>query len=136
MNTATQATEQRIERRAERMMPALNPGETYLGVVCEDGALINAHHVILLPGDNDDSNHAAATEWAKARGGELPTRMELLLAFKTQREQFKRDAYWSCEELAGYVSYAWYQYFHYGSQHYWTKDTEFRAVAVRRLPIQ
>ena len=115
--------------------PTLKRGEVYLGVVCEDGKLANARHVILLPGDKDQIKWADAGAWAKSIGGELPTRMELLLAFKTQAKKFKPRIYWSSETIAGDESYAWGQGFYGGSQDRWSKGNEFRARAVRRLPI-
>lgn len=113
----------------------LNPGEIDLGIVIEDGRLESARRVILLPGDNDDAPRKDAQAWAASIGGELPTRMELLLAFKTQRDQFKRDAYWSCEPCAGHDADAWGQHFYYGIQDFWHKDGAMRARAVRREVI-
>jgi len=115
--------------------PQLAKGEVYVGVVTEDGKIESARHVILLPGYNGPAEWADAKAWAAKQGGELPTRMELLLLYKTQRNAFKEKAYWSGEEYAGYDAYAWGQYFTTGDQCYWHKDDELRARAVRRVII-
>lgn len=115
--------------------PQLAEGEVYVGVVTEDGKIESARHVILLPGDNGPAQWADAKAWAAKQGGELPTRMELLLLFKTQRGAFKERAYWSGEEFAGYDAYAWGQSFYGGLQGSWHKAIELRARAVRRVII-
>jgi len=48
-------------------LPELAEGETYIG--CIGDALGNLHHVILLPGDNDDTSWEKQMEWAKSIGG-------------------------------------------------------------------
>jgi len=115
--------------------PQLAEGEVYVGVVTEDGKIESARHVILLPGDNGPAQWADAKAWAAKQGGELPTRVELLLLFKTQRGAFKERAYWSGEEFAGNGAYAWGQGFSHGNQYDWLKGDELRARAVRRVII-
>lgn len=57
-------------------LPELNEGEIYAGILLnESGA--PQHHLILLPGDNNEANWQTQTDWAKSIGGELPTRAEL-----------------------------------------------------------
>lgn len=130
------AANRAVKKTTKSATPKLNKGEVYLGVVCKDGKLAKAQHIILLPGDKGDVKWADAVAWAKENGGTLPTRMELLLMFQTQRKRFQERAYWSGETYAGNESYAWTQYFSFGYQDLWTRDDESRAVAVRRLPIQ
>lgn len=113
----------------------LKPGEIDIGVVIEDGHLENAYRVILLPGDAEDLTWEKAKAWAEQQGGDLPTRMELLLFYKTQREQFQRDAYWSNEPHADDDAFAWGQGFYWGDQSHWLKGIELRARAVRRVVI-
>ena len=110
--------------------PALNPGETYAGAVIENG---RPHHVILLDGDKAGLNHTKALVWAIAQGGDLPSRMEALLLFQTQRQAFKRDWYWTNAPLE--PGYAWCQHFISGLQYWPNVYDELRARAVRRLPI-
>lgn len=114
---------------------ALNPGEIYVGVVLKDGRPDQAHHLILLPGDADEITWDKARAWATEQGGELPTREEALLLFRTQREQFKDDDYWTSEAYAGDDAYAWIQYVYDGCQGYWHKASELRARAVRREAV-
>jgi hypothetical protein len=110
----------------------LQPGELYAGILIGKNGLPN-QNIILLPGDAVDVTWKQAQEWAASIGGELPTRREQSLLFANLGEEFKRDWYWSCEaEGAGW---AWCQYFLSGSQNCSTQLNEFRARAVRRLPI-
>ena len=115
-------------------IPELAPGEKYIG------AIINAdgtgHHIILLAGDQAELTWQAARDWATSIGGTLPDRVEQAMLFKHHRADFAKDYYWSSEELAGLESYAWCQGFGSGNQGSWGKGSEFRARAVRRLPIQ
>ena len=114
-------------------LPELAEGETYVG--CIGDALGNLHHVILLPGDNDDATHEAQLEWAKSIGGDLPNRIEHAMLWANHREQFKKDWYWSNETHHSESGWAWYQDFLYGTQSYDTSDNELRARAVRRVNI-
>lgn len=114
-------------------LPELSEGETYIG--CIGDALGNLHHVILLPGDNDDATHESQLEWAKSIGGDLPSRIEQAMLLANHRDQFKKDWYWSNEIHHAESGWAWYQDFLYGSQSITRKSNEFRARAVRRVPI-
>ena len=115
------------------MQPELSPGEIYVGLATDpEGKTV--HHVILLPGE-EVKNWADAKAWAASVGGELPTRTEALLLFRTQRDQFKRDSYWTSEQRADDPSYAWYQFFDWGLQSLYDLSWELRARAVRRAPL-
>ena len=114
-------------------MPKLAEGETYVG--CIGDALGNLHHVILLPGDNDDATHEAQLEWAKSIGGDLPNRIEQAMLFANHLDQFKKDWYWSNEIHHAESGWAWFQDFYDGSQNGLNRGTELHARAVRRLPI-
>jgi len=111
-------------------IPPLADGEIYVG--CIGDAEGNAHHVILLPGDNDGASHESQLEWAKSSGGDLPNRIEQAMLWANHRDQFKKDWYWSNESESGW---AWYQNFRNGYQNLYPKSYELRARAVRRLPI-
>ena len=114
-------------------MPKLAEGEIYVGAIGD--AAGNLHHVILLPGDNDDASWQHQKEWAASIGGELPTRLEQALLWQNCREHFQKDWYWSGEETASVAGYAWSQYFDDGYQDHDRQDYQLRARAVRRLPI-
>lgn len=115
-------------------LPPLNAGETYIGAIGNKAGEV--YHVILLPGDNDDSDWQAAMDWAKSIGGDLPTRIEQAMLFDGFRDLFKKDLYWSNATVDDYDAYAWYQNFDYGTQSLSRKSTSYcRARAVRRLPI-
>lgn len=114
-------------------IPPLAEGEIYVG--CIGDAAGNLHHVILLPGDNDDATHEAQIEWAKSIGGDLPNRIEQAMLWANHRDQFKKDWYWSNEQHHTASGWAWYQHFDHGSQSNYGRYTELRARSVRRLPI-
>ena len=114
-------------------LPELSEGETYIG--CIGDALGNLHHVILLPGDNDNATHKSQLEWAKSIGGDLPNRIEQAMLWANHRDQFQKDWYWSNETLHSESGWAWYQHFYDGRQSHHRKYHELRARAVRRLPI-
>ncbi|WP_237772446.1 DUF1566 domain-containing protein [Herbaspirillum robiniae] len=114
-------------------LPALAEGEVYAGVILtEDGR--PSHHLVLLPGESEDINHADAIEWAKSISGELPTRNEQSLLFANAKKHFEQRAYWS-QELHSEDGWAWCQYFSDGYQGYDRTSHALRARAVRRLPI-
>ena len=114
-------------------LPTLAEGETYVGALGDQAG--NLTHIILLPGDNDDNTWKKQLAWAKKQGGDLPTRLELSLAWHNCPEQFKKDWYWSNEQLAATSGCAWCQGFNFGVQGFNTTNTKLRARAVRRLPI-
>ena len=118
--------------------PPLAEGETYAGLI--GNASGDAYHLILLPGDNDGATWQAQLDWVKSIGGDLPDRVEQALLFKNFKSEFQERAYWSntpCEpdDDEEESSRAWYQYFHRGDQISYLKVLEFRARAVRRLPV-
>ena len=114
-------------------IPPLAGGEIYVG--CIGDAAGNLHHVILLPGDNDDATWEAQIEWAKSIGGDLPNRIEQAMLWANHRDQFKKDWYWSNETHHSESGWAWCQDFLSGCQDDSHEITELRARAVRRLPI-
>ena len=114
-------------------IPDLAAGECYIGAIGNaEGTLT---HIILLPGDNADTDWQAQMDWAKSIGGDLPNRIEQALMFATARDEFKADWYWSNERRASVAGYAWCQYFSYGYQFSTSTSAQLRARAVRRLSI-
>jgi len=114
-------------------IPPLAEGETYIGSIGD--ATGNVHHIIMLPGDNDDADWDAQMEWAKSIGGDLPSRIEQAMLWASHRDQFKKDWYWSNELHHDDDASAWFQIFDYGSQGTYYRYDSLRARAVRRLPI-
>ena len=111
------------------MKPELKEGEIYVG-------RINDTHVILLPGDNADTNWQDALDWAKSIGGDLPNRIEQAMLWANHRDQFQEDWYWSNETYERNSAYAWCQFFISGYQDGIHKGYgNYRARAVRRFPI-
>ena len=115
-------------------IPELADGEIYIGAIGD--AAGNLHHVILLPGDNDDATHEAQIEWAKSIGGDLPTRIEQAMLWANHRDQFKKDWYWSNETHHAESGWAWGQCFGDGDQFILTRGFDLHARAVRRLIIE
>ncbi len=116
-----------------KITAALQDGELYIGLAT-DPLGKSVHHLILLPGD-EQLDWQAAQAWAKAQGGELPTRTEALLLFHVARDQFKRDWYWTSEQRADVAQYAWYQGFDWGDQSSYRQGYRLRVRAVRRVAI-
>lgn len=116
-------------------LPPLNDGETYIGAIGDKNGEL--HHVILLPGDNNDATWQEQMDWAKSIGGDLPNRIEQAMLWANHRDQFQEDWYWSNEVYRNNDAYAWFQYFYNGYQtSYGLKGYYLRARAVRRLPIE
>ena len=117
-------------------VPETAEGEIYVGIVANTAGEL--HHVILLPGDNDDASWQTQMEWAQSIGGDLPTRIEMLFLLENHRGEFERDAYWTCQPDTdpGYSGWAWFQHFSHGYQGNGGQRGRLRARAVRRLPIQ
>jgi len=111
--------------------PPLAAGEIYLcGIADENGDI---EHTVLLPGDSERATWQAQMDWAKSLGGDLPTRVELAIAFAKKRDLFERAAYWSNEEDADDPGWAWYQGFTNGNQYGYLQYYQLRARAVRRF---
>lgn len=73
-------------------------------------------------------------DWAKDQGADLLDRPEGALLFARQPKLFAPEIYWLKEPCGPHL--AWAQNFTGGCQHGWSRDVEFRAVAVRRLMLQ
>lgn len=114
-------------------IPPLAEGEIYIGAIGDKAG--NLHHIILLPGDNDDATWQGQMEWAKSIGGDLPSRVEQAMLWDNHRDQFKKTWYWSNETHHAESGWAWLQLFDSGYQYSDHKNFELRARAVRRLPI-
>lgn len=112
----------------------LADGEIYAGLILNDDGT-PSHHLVLLPGDHEDTTWQAAVDWAKSLGGELPSRREQSLLFANGKQHFERDWYWSGELYASEPIYAWYQYFDVGYQSIIHIGLQCRARSFRRLPI-
>jgi len=131
-------TERTIMNAPEAMvinLPHLNEGERYAGLLLDDQGA-PSHHLILLPGDQDEAPWHKATEWAASIGGELPTRREQALLYANLPSEFKQDWYWSGTQHAAYSGSAWSQRFLHGGQLWDGKYDKLRARAVRRIPIK
>ncbi len=115
-------------------LPPLAAGEIYVGASGDQHG--NLHHVILLPGDNEDATWQEQLDWAKSIGGDLPNKVELAMLWNTCRDQFQRDWYWSNQEWEMDPGSAWCQVFTNGYQYDTHEGALLRARAVRRLPIQ
>jgi hypothetical protein len=114
-------------------IPQLAEGEIYCGAIIKaDGT---GHHIILLPGDNDDASWDDQMAWAKSIGGDLPDRAEQALFYQYMPEEFHKDFYWSNQQHESRSGFAWGQYFLDGYQSYRHKVIIIRARAVRRVAV-
>ena len=112
----------------------LHAGERYAGLILDEEGN-PAYHLMLLPGEKDGIEWAAAKEWAAEQGGELPTRREQSLLFANLKDQFIPDYYWSSEQYKAIADHAWYQSFRHGTQDGNGFSAELCARAVRRVFI-
>jgi len=130
---ATKSVEQQTAAPQSITIPQLAEGEHYAGIIIENGRI--SHHLVLLPGELASGTWKKSIDWAKKKGGELPTRSEQALLYANLKTQFQSSWYWSGEQYAPDDGYAWCQNFGYGYQNYYRKNGNGRARAVRRLPI-
>ena len=115
-------------------LPVLAKGEIYAGIVVRDGK--PAHHLVLLAGHKTEPvKWENAMAWAKAQGGELPTRKEQALLFANAAEHFEQEWYWSQEVHPVYADYAFFQAVFSGGQYGGRKAYDYRARAVRRVAL-
>jgi hypothetical protein len=112
----------------------LSEGEQYAGLILGRQGEPD-RHLILLPGSASDISWPGALEWARDRGGALPTRRELALLFANLREQFERAWYWSSEPHETRAQLVWGQNFASGIQTVYGRPFRGNARAVRRLDI-
>ncbi|MGG2044071.1 DUF1566 domain-containing protein [Burkholderia gladioli] len=110
----------------------LAAGERLAGAIHNDDGSV-AHYVILLPGEAEEVDWAAAQRWAEERGGELPTRREQSLLFTNLRSEFESAWYWSSQVHESNSGWAWSQRFSLGDQGSSPQSVELRARAVRRF---
>ena len=91
---------------------------------------------MLLPGHKTEPvKWENAMAWAKAQGGELPTRKEQALLFANAASAFEERWYWSCEVHPVHAACAFVQTFGDGYQSRGHKGHDGRARAVRRVSI-
>ena len=112
----------------------LKDGECYAGLILGKEGKPD-HHLVLLPGEAQEVSWSAAQEWARAEGGELPTKRELALLYANLREQFERVWYWSSEPQEPRAQLVWGQNFTSGIQTMYGRPFRGRARAVRRLVV-
>ncbi len=118
------------------IQPAPGEGERYVGTIIRaDGT---GHHIYRLPIERGKKmKWAKAMEYAKEKGAELPDRVEGALMYATREDgEYEPEWYWTREQHAGYVDYAWCQDFGGGGQGDDRKDGDCRVVLVRRVAIQ
>ena len=111
----------------------LRAGEHYAGLMLDDDGE-PSHHLVLMADRAEKVTWDQAVDFAKRAGGELPNRREQSLLFANLKDQFEAAWYWSGEQYEANGSYAWSQFFGYGTQFSNLKSYEGRAVAVRRFP--
>ena len=112
-------------------LPKLKKGEINVGITLHDN---KPHHLILLPGD-EKKNWKDAVAWAKKKGAELPSRIDMLVLFERAKDKFEKTWYWTGQEYAGTADYAWIQYFSNGGQGSYHESDACRCRAVRRVAI-
>lgn len=112
----------------------LKEGEIYAGIVLGKNGQQD-HYLILLAATTQPLNWESAKTWAISVGGELPTRSEQAILYGNLKSEFEPRWHWSYEEYDDLTDYIWVQSFDNGGQSYSHKLEEYRARAVRRVPI-
>lgn len=115
--------------------PTPREGEKFVGIIISADGKIKKR-LYLLPGDNDDANWKNQMAWAESIGGRLPDRVEGALLFATMKDEFKPEAYWTCEQHAASSDTAWCQTFNDGNQSSYDTSFKLRARAVRSETIE
>ena len=113
----------------------LRPGEQYAGLVLKDDGTPSHHLVLMAERPDRRLTWEGAKDWASKFGGALPTQREAPLIFAHCRSHTKPEWHWLSETYGGNGSCAWACYFGTGDQDSARKSSEFRAVAIRRIPI-
>lgn len=108
-------------------------GGVYAGRTMHAGEL---HDLVLLAPERESATWEEAKAWAAEQGGELPSRVDLIVLWDNLRDRFQKEWYWSNEKHAHYADYAWVQSFASGDQSYGHTSGQYRARAVRRVPIR
>lgn len=111
-------------------LPEMKEDEKYGGITLKDGEPFE--HIILLDGEFI-GDWQSANAWAAERGGELPDCQIGALLYANLKDEFKKAWYWLAPQYS--PDFAWTQYFGGGTQLSNHKVIEYRARAVRRLPI-
>lgn len=115
-------------------LPALNApldGGTFAGLTTlKDGTHCA---VVLLPERGEDLTWQQAVELATKQRGQLPTRPVAALIFANVQDRPQEGWHWTSEAYS--ASHAWTCYFDDGSQDFYHKSYEGRAVAVRYVRI-
>ena len=117
-------------------LPALGApldGGIFVGAITQpDG---NNVAVTLLPDQAKDVTWQAAMDWAKAQDAQLPTRPMAAMIIANTQHRPQSGWHWTCEEVKGYASVAWFCNFNSGNQYFTLKSSEGVAVAVRCIRI-
>ncbi len=116
-------------------LPALQPGERYVGIALDDEGTPTHHLGLMAQRPADRLTWQDAMDWAASVGGALPTRQEQSLLFANCKAHLERTWHWSCEEYEGSASYAWDCDFDDGGQYGSHESYEGSVVAVRRFPL-
>lgn len=108
----------------------LKTGEIYAGIITDAAGVV--YPLGLLPDEAPtEASYEAQMAWAEAQGAQLPDQAEAALLKALLGDRFQDEWYWLRTPCGPHS--AWAQNFYYGSQGYWSRRGEFRAVAVRRL---
>jgi hypothetical protein len=90
--------------------------------------------VFLIPGMADDLTWDEATEWAKSKGGELPSRTVAALLRSTTLPCLPMSWIWTSDEGGG--NFAWNCFLADGGQLKYTKSALLTAIAVKLVPLE
>ena len=131
MSEVTDPVPKTIGVAALPLLGAPLAGGLFAGVITTKAGVHCA--VVLLPGSGSKLTWKKASAWAKAQGGELPTRPMAALIVANVAARPREGWHWTSEALD--ASSAWNCNFNNGHQYHLPKSYEGGAVAVRQIPL-
>lgn len=113
-------------------------GGIYAGIARGTDGMPDAHLILCATTPDSTLDWGSALKWAANldcdgfRDWHIPSRAESALLFANLRADIAPVWHWTADEYDG--SYAWRQYFYFGTQYDDVKSFHARARAVRRFP--
>lgn len=118
-------------------MPKINStfeGGYYAGIMRSTVAGAPDYHLVLLPVTGVGLPWVNAVEFARAAGGQLPSREEWHLLLANLRGRFSGHGYWAADENG--PDHAWAIWTADGEEYTDHRDQAARAVAIKRIPLE
>lgn len=113
---------------------AWGPQESIKGALSEVDGLANTQ--AMAAAGSDIARSALALEIDGHRDYYIAARREARIVYANVSDQYQSEWRWTSTQHAADSIWAWFQNFGHGHQSSWSKDHEFPALLVRRVPIR